>query len=220
VTGTQWDVFDPGQIPVPANVPAAAAAQAEADLADYYSMAHALDAAVGSVLDHLDVLEIADETVVIFTADHGAHIGAHAPPGEKRTFYEEAVHVPLVIRDPDVPAGVSDALFGTVDFKVLIMERVGLPLPPSLHGLKHVPGSLYFQQYDPENTIDGAWRGILRDDGMKYAVSEGSPSGWMMFDTLVDSLEMNNLVGLGDPREAEMLALLQQAAALVGDVLP
>jgi len=223
VEGTQWDVFDSGDVPVPGNVPAGAQTQASADLASYYSMVHSLDDAVGQVLDHLESLGLDDETIVIFTSDHGAHVGAHgllAVNQQKRTPYEEATRVPLIIREPGAEPAVSDALFGTVDFKVLILDRAGIEAPPSLHGFKHVPGSLYVQHYLADETLDGPWRMVVRDDGVKYAVSEGSPSGWLMFDTEADPLELTNLIGTSDPREAEMLALLQESAALVGDTLP
>lgn len=232
IAGTVWDTFAPGEVPAPPNVPAGAVAAAEADLARYYGMIASVDFEFGRVLDALDALGLAGTTLVVFTSDHGAHVGAHgllAPDGQKRSMYEEALRIPLLVRSPvgraspaTKAAGAASTraeLFGTVDFMPLLLAAAGLPVPAEAHARRHLPGLRYCQQLEADQTPNGrAWRGVIRADGLRYARDEAGP--WVLFDTVADPFELDNLVGRGDPREAELEDALRQAAALVGDRLP
>lgn len=221
ISGTPWDVYQPGDIPAPPNVPAADVAAAEAQLADYYSMVLSVDEMFGQILDHLDLVGLSASTVVIVTSDHGAHVGSHgylSVSNQKRTPHAEAIRVPLIVRAPGQRAATTDELFDVVDFKPLICGLAGVELPGSLHGFKHPAGARLLAGFDSANTPDGAWVGVYREDGMVYARSENS-GAWLMFDTAADPWELSNLVGTADPREPEMQALLEEAAAKVGYVI-
>jgi len=223
VVGTQWDIYSPGDIPAPPNVPASIRSKVETNLAYYYSMTYSVDDMLGQLLEHLDRVGIASSTVVIFTADHGAHLGAHGhveKNAQKRSPYEEAIRVPLLIRDPEGPRGaVSSEFVSPVDFKLMILRRARAPLDPAMHAFRHLPEGRLLVQVSSQNTPDGAWYGFLRRDGMKYARSENS-GPWVLFDTEADPFELNNLIGTGDPREAEMQVLLDRAAAAMGLTIP
>jgi len=223
ITGTVWNTFAPGQIPAPPNVPAGAVAAAEGDLARYYGMIASVDFEFGRVLDGLAAMGLEESTVVVFTSDHGAHVGAHGllqPDNQKRSLYEEALRIPLLVRSPLARrGGTRGELFGTVDFMPLILSAAGLPAPPWAHARRHLEGLRYCQQLEADQTPQGrAWRGVVRADGMRYARDEQGP--WVLFDTAADPYELENLVGTGDPREAELEDALQRAAALVGDRIP
>ena len=223
IAGTVWDTFAPGEVPVPPNVPAAAVAAAEADLARYYGMIASVDFEFGRVLDALAAQGLSDSTVVVFTSDHGAHVGAHgllAPDRQKRSLYEEALRIPLLVQSPLAPGpGTRGELFGTVDFLPLILSAAGLSAPAGAHARHHPPGLRYCQQLEPDQTPNGrAWRGVIRADGLRYARDEAGP--WVLFDTIADPYELDNLVGRGDPREAELEDALRLAAGLVGDRIP
>ncbi|MDO8542093.1 MAG: sulfatase [Opitutaceae bacterium] len=87
-----------------------------------------MDAQLGRVLDELDRLSFADNTIVVVWGDHGWHLGDH---GQwcKHTNYEEAAHIPIVVRAPGVtkPGSRTKALVETVDLYSTLVELAGLP---------------------------------------------------------------------------------------------
>jgi iduronate 2-sulfatase len=105
-----------------------------------------VDAQVGRVLDALDQLGLANDTVVIAWGDHGFLLGEHAVWG-KHCLYEEAVRSPLIIRSPGLgrPGTPTEAVVETVDVFPTVADLCGLPPPPGLDG-----HSLRPQLDDPE----------------------------------------------------------------------
>jgi len=69
-------------------------------ISNYYGLVKEIDDWVGKILDKVDELGLADNTMVIFTSDHGEMLGAHGMR-EKNVFYEESSHIPLLMRFPD-----------------------------------------------------------------------------------------------------------------------
>jgi arylsulfatase A-like enzyme len=228
VDGTQWDVFRPGDVPVPANVPAEHAAEAEYDLAKYYSMVYSLDDMVGQLVRHLQRRGLLDTTVVVFTSDHGSHLGAHGLVGneeQKRTPYDESIRVPLIVRLPDGPrAAVNRSFFVPVDFSYAILGLAGLQ-PIDGHHFDHPQEARLLMMDEGDNTPEGTWYGVITSDGWKYARAElagpgDTPGPWMLFDTAQDPLELRNLVGTGNARVAELDELLDATAAAYGLTIP
>jgi arylsulfatase A-like enzyme len=229
IRGTAWDVFEPGDVPCNPNVLPEDVMGCEEDLADYYSMVHSLDDMVGQLVAHLDRRGLLDSTVVVFTSDHGSHLGAHGlieDNEQKRTPYRESIEVPLIVRRPNGPHGAVDQrLVVPVDYSAMILRAAGLAPDPASHHFDHLDSARLLFIDEGANTPEGAWYGVVRPDGMKYARAElvnsgGGPGPWLLFDTAHDPWELDNLVGQGDPREAEMQALLEAAAAAYGLTLP
>jgi iduronate 2-sulfatase len=96
----------------------------------YHAAVSYMDAQLGRVLDELDRLDLARNTIVVFWGDHGWHLGDH---GQwcKHSNYEEAVRIPIIVSAPDGNArGVaSRALVETVDIFPTLAELAGLPVP-------------------------------------------------------------------------------------------
>src|SRR5262249_37581700 len=92
-------LFSPDAIQLRPNVPAANAAEARTNLAGYYGHMAALDHCVGELLGTLDTLGIADNTIVVFTADHGE---MHRSQGQlwKEQPWDESILVPFLLRYP------------------------------------------------------------------------------------------------------------------------
>jgi arylsulfatase A-like enzyme len=91
----------------------------------YYGEISHIDDAFGRVLSTLDDLNLSDNTLVIFTSDHGEMAGAHGLFG-KGVMYEEALHIPLMIRHPQQPsAKTSTHTASTVDFLPTFLDYAG-----------------------------------------------------------------------------------------------
>ncbi|AKQ58425.1 sulfatase-like hydrolase/transferase [Bordetella hinzii] len=98
-------------------------------LQDYYfNCIRDCDTHVVRILDELDALGIADSTIVVFTADHGELGGHHQMHGKGSSVYREQMHVPMVIRHPAYPAGVScSAMTCHLDLAPTLIGLTGLP---------------------------------------------------------------------------------------------
>lgn len=109
--------------------------------AAYYAMIELLDEQFGRLLDHLDAIGERENTIVIFTSDHGEMLGDHGLVLKGCRFYEPLVRVPLVISWPGrFRAGlVSEALVELVDLAPTLLEAAGRNVPHGLHGRSLAP---------------------------------------------------------------------------------
>jgi arylsulfatase A-like enzyme len=106
----------------------------------YYASITFADAQVGRILETLDRTGLAKNTVVVFTSDHGYHMGEHGHY-QKTTLFENAARVPLIIATPKMAtAGKSTVMpVEMVDFYPTLAELCGLPLPKHLSGVSLAP---------------------------------------------------------------------------------
>ncbi len=109
----------------------------------YYASVSYMDAQVGKVIDELDRLKLAENTVVVLFSDHGFHLG-DSGLWCKDTVYEAATRVPLLLSAPrggsrQTAAGRTDALVELIDLYPTLAELCGLPLPEKLDGRSLVP---------------------------------------------------------------------------------
>ncbi|MGB2129014.1 MAG: sulfatase family protein [Flavicella sp.] len=111
-------------------------------VAKYYQLIHAVDVAVGMILEEVEKQGIADNTIIIFTTDNGYSTGAHGFGG-KVLPYEEGARGPLLIYAPgskSIKKGwVSEALVGNIDMAPTILDFAGLPVPENMDGKSLVP---------------------------------------------------------------------------------
>jgi iduronate 2-sulfatase len=117
--------------------------QARALIHGYHAAVSYVDAQIGRVLDELDRLGLAQNTIIVLWGDHGWHLGDHGM-WSKHTNYEEATHIPLLIAAPGVtkPGTRTQALVETVDLYPTLAELAGLPkpkVPQLLDGQSLVP---------------------------------------------------------------------------------
>ena len=98
------------------------------------------DEMLGQLLDHLETLGVADNTVVIVTADHGEGLGQHNETTHSTLLYDTTLHVPLVMRIPGIDGGtrISERV-GTVDILPTVLELMEIDNPAILHGASLVP---------------------------------------------------------------------------------
>ncbi len=104
-------------------------------LAFYYGMCRQIDHAVGRMLDALNELDIADETAVIFTSDHGELLGDHGLLYKGPFAYEGLQRVPFVARIPGAPAGITlNGLGSQIDLAPTFLDLAGISPPPQMVG--------------------------------------------------------------------------------------
>ena len=102
---------------------------------NYYGMISLIDHSVGRILDTLEAVGEADNTIVIFTSDHGDLLGDHGLYLKGPTLYEGVLRVGLIINGPGIPAGrVVDDPVSTIDLAPTFYDWARTPAPPDLQG--------------------------------------------------------------------------------------
>jgi choline-sulfatase len=179
-------------------------------LAAYYGMVTFLDDQVGLVLRALEESGQRDDTLIIYTSDHGDMLGDHGL-WWKSSMYEGAVSVPMLVAGPGVPQGkVSQTNVSLVDCFPTIVEATGArptPLDADLPGTSLVRLA---QQQDQPLTVFSEYHAIFSPGGMfmvrdaryKYVHYAGHPP--QLFDLIADPDEHHDLAG--DPQHAAALA--------------
>ena len=100
-----------------------------------YAMVDLIDKGVGKILDALKESGALEDTVIIFTADHGELMGDHGLWLKGPFFYDGLVNVPLMMRTPEDNASVTEALASSVDIYPTCCELLGVPVPRSCDGM-------------------------------------------------------------------------------------
>jgi len=110
------------------------------NMAVYYGMTSFMDQQIGRILDSLDDMGIADNTIVVFTSDHGHFLGQHGLIAKAVHMYEDLVRVPMLVRWPGhVPAGAtSDALQGLIDLPTTFLAASGIDVPGQMQGVNQL----------------------------------------------------------------------------------
>jgi arylsulfatase A-like enzyme len=172
------------------------------NIANYYAAITALDEQIGTLMKTLRELKLEDNTIVLFSSDHGNMLGSHGKI-LKRKPWEESIRVPGIMRYPAKikPGGQSDALLSHIDFAPTLLSLCGLTVLTEMQGVDQSgvavgrtnqgPDSVFFQILVPEAGED-PWRGI-RTDRYMYARSATAP--WVLYDLEMDPYEMHNLTG-------------------------
>ncbi len=104
----------------------------------YYAAVAFMDEQLGRILDELDRLDLRDSTAIVFTSDHGYHLGDHTF-WQKNNLHEQVIRVPLIISLPGAATGRSNAIVELVDLFPTACEMTGVPVPSGLHGKSLMP---------------------------------------------------------------------------------
>lgn len=101
-------------------------------VSEYYALVKEVDDWVGQILDKLDELDLTDNTLVVFTSDHGEMLGSHGLRG-KFNFYEESSHVPMMLRFPGriKPGTVVNSPTSNMSLFATILDYLDMPVAPS-----------------------------------------------------------------------------------------
>ena len=182
----------------------------------YYAATSYVDAQIGRVIDELDRLGLAEDTIVVVWGDHGWHLGDQGL-WCKHSNFERAARVPLLLRVPGRTSGESTpALVELVDVYPTLCEAAGLPLPEGLEGTSMMPltddprrpwKSAAFFEYPRGNRMGHS----IRTDRYRYTAwtgRDGAVVARELYDHQADPLETANLADR--PEQAERVADLQR----------
>lgn len=182
-------------------------------VAGYYAAVSFMDAQVGKVLNTLDEEELDDNTIVIFTSDHGFHLGEHRF-WMKVSVHEESVRVPLIIKMPGKKPGICNSLTELLDLYPTVAELAGLEYSPHIQG-KSIVRSLddpSFEVRDMAFSVsqrNGHMAFLLRSKKWAYIqYDEDAESGMELFDMEYDSKQYNNLAN--NPKFAMIVEKMQK----------
>ncbi|MBI4556400.1 MAG: sulfatase [Candidatus Hydrogenedentes bacterium] len=182
----------------------------------YHAHISAIDDQLGRLLATLEELDLADNTILVYSSDHGSMMGSH-DLGSKRQPYEESIRVPFLLRGPGMrrDSAKIDALFGTIDVMPTLCSLAGLNIPIRCAGKDfsaHMrggrgpdPASQLIMHISKQNASGGEkhpapiFRG-LRTKRYTYAVREEGP--WLLFDNHQDPYQLDNLID--DPKYARL----------------
>lgn len=162
----------------------------------YYASVAFMDAQVGKVLDALGEAGLEDETIVIFTSDHGYHLGEH-DFWAKVSLHEESAAVPLIISVPGKTPAVCDSLAELLDLYPTVASLCGLEVPARLQGrdLSPVLDDPKAVVRDAAFSVSPMQKGfLLREDRWAYIqYHEDASRGIELFDMEKDPRQFTNL---------------------------
>jgi iduronate 2-sulfatase len=201
----------------------------------YHAAVSYMDAQLGRVLDTLDQLALAENTIVVFWGDHGWHLGDH---GQwcKHTNYEQAARIPILVRAPGItkPGTRTRAVIETVDIYPTLVELAKLPAPKTSHPLdgRSFVATLrdaaaptkeaVFHSYPRSRPGEGAIIGrAVRTERhrlveWKKPGAASTTAELELYDYAADPLETKNLAAA----QPEVVARLRQLLAAQPEALP
>jgi len=166
-----------------------------------------VDAQLGIVIDALDRVGLRDNTIVVFTSDHGYHRGEHGL-WQKRSLFEESSRVPLVVALPGGRAGVTaPETVELVDVLPTLCDLAGVPLPAGVDGRSLAPlvraGGADAAAWTARPAFTEVQhrdvRGVsMRSGRWRYTVWNGGEAGRQLYDHNTDPHELTNLADLPD----------------------
>lgn len=215
------DIYTARRIPAPPNVPHFFRELARKDLAGYYAHCTALDDCVRDLRESLQKADLQENTIIVFTTDHGDLIGSHGAY-KKQQPYEESIRVPMLWHYPKrfgQGGKRLKALMNTEDIMPTLLGLCGIKIPTTVEGLDfsdHMSGG--------KNPNDGAaliscpapfgqwarrWGGRefrgVRTESHTYVRDLRGP--WLLYDNEKDPFQLNNL--LDNPGNEDMQTRLE-----------
>ena len=174
----------------------------------YLASIEVLDDCMGKILKTLETQEKLENTIVVFTSDHGDNLGSHRQTGKQLPF-EESISIPFIIRYPEkcTPGQVCEKFMRPIDMMPTLMNLAGVPC----HEVDGQAVILNDKEVGDEcdgvliqkclalstNWIangNGPWVGV-RTKTHTYARLTNSNTPWMLFDNIKDPYQMSNLIG-------------------------
>jgi choline-sulfatase len=182
----------------------------------YARLTEIVDAQIGSLLNAMYESGLLDKTLVVFTSDHGDMDAAHRME-HKSTLYEEACHIPLMVRPPGGVCGrvASRLASNGLDLLPTFCDYAGVEPPDGLLGrsLRPIIDGSDHASWRSSLPIECATGRALVTDAYKYAVYDMGSSNEQLYDLQNDPFEQRN--ALHDARQQQIVAALRAEFAQV-----
>ncbi len=233
VPGEYLNLYDPAALELRPNVPPEAEARAREDLAGYYAHCTALDDCAARVLAAMDEAGIADDTLFIFTSDHGDMLGSQGQQRKQRP-WDESACVPMLLRAPSLGLAhgrVVDTPFGWVDLLPTLLGLCRIGRPASVHGRDFSQALLADQPIDVAGQLLACYSPFgefTRDNGGRefrglrtatHTFVRDLAGPWLLYDNAADPHQQHNLADSPDHAalQSRLDGLLSAELARYGD---
>ncbi len=201
------DMYPPSSLKLNPNVSKNLEERSRKELQGYYAHATATDEAIGSVLAKIKSLNLSDNTIIVFSADHGEMMGAHGvKPFTKQLAWDESIRVPFLITYPSIgenKGAIVNAPINTPDILPSLLGLSNIKIPDDIQG-----ENLSELIRNPDPNIDRAvlvmnvapFTGNFKDPAYRaiktkqYTYAKTNQGASMLFNNLEDPYQMNNLV--------------------------
>ena len=204
-------LYDPERLTLRPNVPHGLEDRTRGDLAGYYSHITALDSCLGDIWNTLLDEGIEEETIFIYTSDHGDMLGSQGHFNKQRP-WDESIRVPFLLLCPALSGNGAREIevpFSTIDIMPTLLDLCGVAIPDTVEGVSFAP---YLQCGDPPKRdaaliecvhAFGQW--IKREGGKefrgvrtsRYTYVRDLKGPWLLYDNLADPHQLQNLIGTG-----------------------
>ncbi|MCD6361924.1 MAG: sulfatase, partial [Armatimonadetes bacterium] len=197
----EYKLYAPGDVTLRPNVPVELADEARGEIAGYWSHITALDRNMGRLMDCLEETGVADDTIVVFTSDHGDMLGSQGMARKQKPF-EESLMVPFVLRWPGrAPAGLRcDTLINAPDVMPTLLSLMGAPVPDTVEGADLSHAALGEPGDEPTSAFIGnpcpfhgdaeglpEWRGVRTKT---HTYVRGLDGPMMLYDNAADPYQL------------------------------
>ncbi len=229
------DMYNPEDIILRPNVPDENQEIARQELSGYYAHISALDECLGSILETLDEQGIAEDTLLVYTSDHGDMLWSQGEQRKQRP-WDESILVPFLLRWPHQlgkQERIVDIPFNSPDIMPTLLGLCGLPIPNEVEGRSYAA----YLRGDENLTVEAAliecihcfgewtnppWPTAREYRGVRtrrYTYVRDLEGPWLLFDNLVDPYQMVNLCNENCLRDVQshLDVILNQLLAGQGD---
>ncbi|MDB4298190.1 sulfatase [bacterium] len=192
---------------------------------NYLRCVKGVDESIGTIMENLEDLGLAENTIVVYSSDQGFYIGDHGW-FDKRWMYEESLEMPLIVKWPGVtkPGSVDQHMVQNLDYAPTFLEATGAAIPADLQGKSLVPllegespdwrDSIYYHYYEYPSVHMVPMHNGIRTERHKlinfYHFGE-----WELYDLKNDPDELKNLYG--DPAQKELIVDLKKQLKELAD---
>jgi len=192
------------------NVPEEMKDRARKEAQGYYAHCTALDRCIGEFYKILEETDSAEDTIFIFTSDHGEMLGSQGqPPRRKQRPWDESIRVPFLLRYPAVCGHKGRSIktpINTPDILPTLLKLAGIEVPATVDGedlsrfvfnseIPDARAALFMNICPFDYPERQSFRGVRTS---RYTYVRKSDGPWLLYDNLVDPYQMNNLIGSAD----------------------
>jgi arylsulfatase A-like enzyme len=172
-------------------------------LPGYFGAITGVDVQFGRLMQCLDETGVKDDTIVIYTSDHGDMMGSHNRRG-KQIWYEESIGIPFIVRWPGhVAPKREDMLFSSVDVMPTLLGLLDIAVPKTVEGGNYSPALLGGEVLKPPSALlgFGSWRAVKTADAtfVAHKYPQQDRVDMFFYDNLADPFQLTQVRDARNP---------------------